>query len=89
MRIDEHLLAGYISGELSDSDRAAVTAEMIRDSSLREWLHMACAALAAAADERIQGPQMKLMLNTSDARPGVRRGDRQSIPSVNHIRRAM
>lgn len=89
MHIDEHVLAGFIAGELSESDRTSVSEELIRNRGLREWLHMACAALAAADDEKLQGPLMRLIAPMNPLRPGIRRGDRHSIPSMNHVRRAI
>ena len=89
MRIDEHILAGYLSGELSDEERAAVTEELIRDRQLREWLHLATEALAAADDATSEGPKLRLIDTASHARPNRPHGDRTSIPPMTHIRRAI
>ena len=37
MHIDEHVLAGYMAGELNDSERASVTTALLKDRSMREW----------------------------------------------------
>ena len=89
MHIDEHLLAGYIAGELNEKDRASVTSELVRDHSLREWLHMATAALASAKDDCQQGPHMRLLAALKPAKPGFMRADRRSMPSMAHVRRAI
>ena len=89
MRIDEHMLAGYISGELSMDERAAVTQELVRDAKLREWLHLATEALAAANVDVTQGPKMRL-IETAPPIPGDRKSaDRRSMPPSGHIRRAI
>ena len=89
MRIDEHILAGYLSGELSGDERASVTVELIRDAKLREWLHLATEALAAATERSSEGPQLRLIETSPPALANRRREDRSSVPSVTHIRRAM
>lgn len=89
MRIDDHILAGYISGELSTDERAAVTQELIRDSQLREWLHLATEALAAADMGTSQGPKMRLIETTPLGSTGRRSSDRCSVPPTGHIRRAI
>ncbi|NQV74043.1 hypothetical protein HQ496_13060, partial [bacterium] len=48
MRIDEHMLAGFIAGELSEQDRTEVTVALIRDRGLRDWLTMATQAFEAS-----------------------------------------
>ena len=88
MRIDDHILAGYISGELSSDERAAVTQALVRDAKLREWLHLATEALAAANAETSPGPKMRLI--ESNPIPGDRKSaDRRSMPPTGHIRRAI
>jgi len=89
MRIDENILAGYLAGELSLEERTAVTQELIRDSSLREWLHLASEALAAAGEENSKGPQLRLINTIQPAMPHRLSEDRRSIPSINLIRRAI
>jgi len=89
MRIDEHILAGYLAGELSEEERAAVTLELVRDGSLREWLKLATEALAAAEDENSQGPKMRLIETNEPAMPNRLSGDRHSVPSSSNIRRAI
>jgi anti-sigma factor RsiW len=89
MHIDEHMLAGYISGELSDEERAAVTQELIRDSALREWLHLATEALAAANEGAAQGPRLRLLETPGRPLPTRMREDRNSVPQMTHIRRAI
>ncbi|RMF59631.1 MAG: hypothetical protein D6746_08035, partial [Bacteroidetes bacterium] len=42
----------FISGTLSDEERQAVLTTLLWDDEAREWLHMACEALAAARQER-------------------------------------
>jgi hypothetical protein len=89
MRIDDHILAGYLAGELSEEERSAVTRELIRDSGLREWLHLATQALAAADEENSKGPQLRLIETTKPAMPKRMHGDRRSMPSITQIRRAV
>jgi len=89
MRIDEHILAGYISGELTQEERAAVTKELIRDHQLREWLRLATEALAAANEGSSQGPKMRLLETAPRVVPGRLENDRASVPSVAQIRRAI
>jgi hypothetical protein len=89
MQVDEYVLAGYISGSLSEAERKNVSAELIRNKHLREWLHMACSALAATGDEKQEGPNMRLLDTMEPARPGIRRGDRSSAPSVARVRAAI
>jgi len=89
MRIDEHILAGYIAGELSHEERAAVTKELIRDHQLREWLRLATEALAAADEIASPGPRLRLLESTPRSFPDRLQEDRESVPSVAHIRRAI
>ncbi len=89
MRIDDHVIAGFLAGELSEEERAAVTQELIRDSRLREWLQLATEALAAAEDESSQGPKMRLIETTAPAIPNLLSGDRHSIPSSSTVRKAI
>lgn len=79
MRIDEHMLAGFMAGELNEQDHASVTAALIRDRGLREWLTMASEALAAS---RVGGGLMSRMApKMNPSRPGIRREDRRAMPS--------
>ena len=89
MRIDDHILAGYIAGELSPDERAVVTQELIRDSKLREWLHLATEALAASGDEMTQGPKMRLIETTPLSSGDRKSADRHSMPPSGQIRRAI
>ncbi len=89
MHIDEHVLAGYIAGELNEKERASVSDELIRNRSLREWLHMATAALASARDDRQQGPHMRLLAALKPAKPGFMSEDRDSMPSMAQVRHAI
>ncbi|NNE35523.1 MAG: hypothetical protein HKN13_09810 [Rhodothermales bacterium] len=89
MRIDEHVLAGYLAGELSESKRLAVTKELIRDRNLREWLHLAAEALAAAGEENSKGPQLRLLEAVHSTSPKRMSADRDSVPSPANIRRAI
>ncbi len=89
MRIDDHILAGYLAGELSKEERTAVTRELIRDSKLREWLHLATEALAAAGEANTKGPQLRLIETILPVMPKRMHGDRHSIPSITQIRRAI
>ncbi|TDI69257.1 MAG: hypothetical protein E2O85_05865 [Bacteroidetes bacterium] len=89
MRIDDHILAGYLAGELSEEQREAVTQELIRDHSLREWLKLATEALAAAEQESSLGPKMRLLETNMPATPDRLSADRHSIPSSGKVRRAI
>ncbi|GMQ82184.1 MAG: hypothetical protein BMS9Abin05_1629 [Rhodothermia bacterium] len=89
MRIDDHVLAGFIAGELSEEERASVTQELVRDSMLREWLQLATEALAAAENESSLGPKMRLIETYAPAMPNRLSGDRHSIPSSSKVRRAI
>ncbi|MDA1029642.1 MAG: hypothetical protein O3B41_11410 [Bacteroidetes bacterium] len=85
MRIDEHLLAGYLAGELNDQDRSSVTIALLRDRGLREWLTMASEALAAS---KMSGGLMNRMAaSMNPSRPGIRREDRRAMPSTTAARR--
>ncbi len=81
MRIDEHLLAGYLAGELNDQDRSSVTIALLRDRGLREWLTMASEALDASK------MSSGLMNRMAPSRPGIRREDRTAMPSTTATRR--
>ena len=89
MRIDEHILAAYIAGELTEDQRSVVTQELIQDRQLREWLHLATEALAAAADVSSQGPKLRLLESNGRVLPNRLHGDRDSIPQITHVRRAI
>lgn len=85
MRIDEHVLAGYLAGELNDQDRSNVTIALLRDRGLREWLTMASEALAAS---KMSGGLMNRMAPAMNpSRPGIRREDRRAMPSTTAARR--
>ena len=81
MHIDEHMLAGYMAGELNEQDRASVTAALIRDRGLRNWLHMASEALVTATAE--DGLMNRFMPQMNESRPGIRNEDRTAVPSAN------
>ena len=85
MRIDEHMLAGFMSGELNDTDRASVTAALIRDRDLREWLSMAADALAVTG--ATSGLMNRMTSRMNPSRPGIRREDRHAMPSDSATRR--
>ncbi len=87
MRIDENMLAGYMAGELNDSDRASVTAALIQDRSLREWLGMAAEVPAAAKITEGDGLMNRLLPTMNDSRPGNQREDRRALPSTSKTRR--
>jgi len=90
MRIDENMLAGYMSGELNEMDRASVTAALVRDRGMREWLSMAADALAAAKSAQSESIMSRFIpqMNTSrPANPGTRREDRNALPSAVRTRR--
>ena len=88
MHVDEYALAAFLSGELSQSDRKSVTESLLADRSLREWLHMASEAQAAAAGEQEEGPMMRLLSTKEPVFPGVFRGDRDAKPAAS-ARRAV
>ena len=85
MRIDEYMLAGFLAGELSEGDHREVTAALIRDRGLREWLTMASEALEAANVRTGLMGRMAPRMNPS--RPGIRREDRHAMPSSTATRR--
>jgi hypothetical protein len=87
MKIDEHALAGYMAGELNDSDRASVTAALLRDRDAREWLSMATEALAAARTSQSEGIMSRFVSRMEPSRPGVQREDRRAIPNPFRARR--
>ena len=87
MRIDEHMLAGFMAGELNEQDRASVTTALIRDRGLRDWLHMASEALAASKDN--DGLMNRFVPTMNASRPGVRREDRTAVPSPRKAKRAV
>lgn len=87
MKIDEHALAGYISGELSDVQRSEVTSALLADGSMREWLSMATEALAAAQAGESEGIMSRFMPRMEASRPRVRREDRRAMPNPFRARR--
>ena len=87
MKIDEHALAGYISGELNDSQRSEVTSALLKDGSMREWLAMATEALAAARSGESDGIMSRIAPNMEASRPGIRRSDRRAMPNPFRTRR--
>lgn len=86
MHIDEHMLAGFMAGELSEQDRASVTAALIRDRGLREWLSMASDALATAKTK--EGLLNRFLPSMNASRTDVHREDRNALPSKTRVRRA-
>ena len=89
MHIDEHVLAAYLSGELSEHDRRQVTTELVRDQHLREWLQMAEMALTAARSEQESGPHMRILSTSEPAFPGVFNSDRKAVRQSRDVRRAV
>jgi anti-sigma-K factor RskA len=89
MLIDEHVLAAYISGELTAEDRTSVTQRLIEDESLRNWLQMASMALSAAREEQEEGPSMRLLSTIEPGLPRVYSGDRKANPIDRSSRRAI
>ena len=87
MKIDEHALAGYISGELNDVQRSEVTSALLQDGSMRQWLAMATEALAAANAGESEGIMSRFTPRMEGSRPGVRRQDRRAMPSSFQTRR--
>ncbi|MGB0649825.1 MAG: hypothetical protein ACPG8N_06815 [Rhodothermales bacterium] len=87
MKIDEHALAGYISGELNDAQRSEVTSALLQDGSMRQWLAMATEALAAARSGEADGIMSRIANRMESSRPGVRRQDRHAIPNSFRARR--
>ena len=78
MHIDEHILAGYLAGELTDNERSSVTNALLNDRSLREWLHMAAEALAVSRQHAEDSPLLGSLPGMEPARPGVPRADRRA-----------
>jgi len=89
MHVDEHVLAAYMAGELSNSDRAIVTEKLVYDQSLRNWLHMATMALSAARGEREEGPYMKLLSMRKPLHLGIYNADRPANPVSRNSRHAI
>jgi len=89
MFIDEHVLAAYLSGELSSEDRTTVSQRLIEDESLRNWLHMASLALSAARGEQEEGPSMRLLSTMEPVFPGVYNEDRKARRAERRSRRAV
>jgi len=85
MRIDEHMLAGFIAGELSEQDRTEVTVALIRDRGLRDWLTMATQAFEAS--KATGGLMNRMETSMNPSRPGIRREDRRAMPSPTATRR--
>jgi len=87
MKIDEHALAGYLSGELNEAQRSHVTSALLADGSMREWLAMATEALAAAKAGESDGIMSRMMPKMEGSRPRVRREDRRAMPNPFRARR--
>ena len=87
MRIDEHMLAGFMAGELNEQDRASVTTALTRDRGMRDWLHMASEALTASKAE--DGLLNRFIPQMNASTPGIRREDRTAVPSARKARRAV
>lgn len=85
--IDEHMLAGFMAGELSQTERASVTAALLQDRDLRNWLHMATEALSAADKTSDDNPLLHMLPRMNPSRPGIRREDRIAVPSQSRSRR--
>ncbi len=85
--IDEYQLAGFMSGELSPSERATVTSALLRNKELREWLHMATEALSAAERNAEDNPLLHALPRMKPSRPGIRREDRRAVPAPSRTRR--
>lgn len=76
MHIDDHLLAGYLSGSLSQSERSTLTVELLENRDLRDWLHMAVEALAVSKQYEAENPLMALVEPKEPASPRMMNGDR-------------
>ncbi|NNF03991.1 MAG: hypothetical protein HKN17_05955 [Rhodothermales bacterium] len=76
MHIDDHLLAGYLSGSLTQTERSTITAELLQNRDMRDWLHMAVEALAVSKQFETESPLMMLVEPKEPARPRVMNGDR-------------
>lgn len=87
MKIDDHALAGYIAGELTDAQRSEVTSALLQDGSMRQWLAMATEALAAAKAGESDGIMSRFTTRMEASRPGVRRQDRRALPNPFRARR--
>lgn len=87
MHIDDHLLAGYISGSLTDTERSTLTAELLENRELRDWLHMAVEALAVSKQYEAENPLMMLVEPKQPARPRVMNGDRSARSHYRQARR--
>jgi len=49
--LDDYTMAAFISGTLPEDERRAVLSTLLHDDDARQWLHMACEALAASKEE--------------------------------------
>lgn len=76
MKLDEYTLAAYLSGEMPDTARQTVAAELIQDAAAREVLHMACEALAAAMLHEPIRQHLEDHASRPPARPGFLAEDR-------------
>jgi len=70
--LDEYTIAAFIAGTLSENDRRSVVSHLLKDDDAREWLHMACEALAVAKEE----PMMNASWTDVAPRPPVASPDR-------------
>lgn len=87
MRIDDHLLAGYLSGSLTQNERSTLTAELLENRELRDWLHMAVEALAVSKQYEKENPLMALIEPKQPASPRMMNGDRGARSHYRQTRR--
>ena len=79
--LDEYTMSAFISGTLSAEQRKSVLSCLLKDEDARDWLHMACEALAVALHKDAPTPWLNLAV-----RPPVRGADRPSRRPGPHSR---
>lgn len=87
MHIDDHLLAGYLSGSLTQDERSTLTTELLENRDLRDWLHMAVEALAVSKQYESENPLMALVEPKEPARPRTMNGDRAARSHYRQVSR--
>jgi anti-sigma factor RsiW len=81
--LDDYTMAAFISGTLPEDERRAVLSTLLHDDDARQWLHMACEALAASKEEAepVSGSWLYVT-----PRPPVRGADRPASRYVPYPR---
>ena len=77
IELDEQTLAAFISGALPEEEHRTVLFSLLRDEEARQWLHMACEALAVARQK--SEPPAHPDFAYSASRPALRCPDRPAL----------